>query len=80
MASETSRPHFWPLYVAGALFLLAALGPMSHAWLMYDLKHGVPRTDFYTAEAWADCAAMHNEAASRGAKYWTCHDPKERAP
>lgn len=70
----------WVLGILTALMVLTALSKPIVAWVDHDLKYGEPRANFFTPEAYRNCAAMSAEAKRRGATHWTCHAPESIGP
>lgn len=65
----------YSVFTAACCILYLAAEPIN-AWMKWDLEHGEPRAHFYTAEAYANCGAMYEEARRQGATHWTCHLPR----
>ncbi len=49
--------------------------PMMRA---YDAS--LPRYNFYSDEAWGNCASMRQEAKAHGFDAWSCHEPGSVGP
>lgn len=69
----------WLFGTIVSLLVLIAVAEIANPMIKaYDAS--LPRTHFYSDDAWKDCGAMRLNAKARGFDAWTCHEPGSIGP